>query len=145
MHRRILLSFLVLLCLTPVVFAQDGAQPQVTFESTELATGIYMIEGVGGFGGGLLLEPPREHHLAQEVDALLLREAEEVLGLAERAPVGGRRRHLVRSGHGVGGSFSHPVLLVDRLYSRSVGSSTPQPAARPATRARSSSTCSRAW
>lgn len=41
----------VLLVSTPVL-AQDAAAPEVTFKSTELAPGLYMLEGVGGFGGG---------------------------------------------------------------------------------------------
>ena len=36
----------------PVLAEEAAAAPQVTFESTELAPGLYMLEGVGGFGGG---------------------------------------------------------------------------------------------
>lgn len=42
-------TVLLLLAVAPIALAQDDG---VTFESTELAPGIYMIEGVGGFGGG---------------------------------------------------------------------------------------------
>ncbi len=40
---------LILLALPSM--AQDAA-PQVTFKTTELAPGLHMLEGVGGFGGG---------------------------------------------------------------------------------------------
>lgn len=50
----VLLLALLALCLAaPAAMAQDAAeQPEVTFRSTELAPGLHMIEGVGGFGGG---------------------------------------------------------------------------------------------
>ncbi len=44
-----LLALGVALNPTPVL-AQD--EPEITFQSTEIASGIYMVEGVGGFGGG---------------------------------------------------------------------------------------------
>lgn len=36
----------------PLQAQEAQQQPEVTFEATELAPGLYMIEGVGGFGGG---------------------------------------------------------------------------------------------
>ncbi len=46
--RFALLALLPAVLLTPVV-AQDS---EITFKSTELAPGLYMLEGEGGFGGG---------------------------------------------------------------------------------------------
>jgi len=40
---------ILLLALVPAAYAQEFA---TSFKTTEVATGIYMIEGVGGFGGG---------------------------------------------------------------------------------------------
>lgn len=55
MHFRATV-FLVLaaLSLAPIpLFAQAAAAaPEVTFQAVEVAPGIYMLEGVGGFGGG---------------------------------------------------------------------------------------------
>lgn len=52
-RRSISRSLLTLLLIVPLcavaALAQDG---DITFKSTELAPGLYMIEGVGGFGGG---------------------------------------------------------------------------------------------
>lgn len=49
MRLKSLFVLLAVLLFAPLAIAQgDG----VTFQSTELAPGIYMIEGVGGFGGG---------------------------------------------------------------------------------------------
>lgn len=45
-----LAAIALILVALPAV-AQDDA-PEVTFESTELAPGLHMLEGVGGFGGG---------------------------------------------------------------------------------------------
>ncbi len=58
MHRRrlrVLPSILLLLILAagfPALAQEAPQQPEVTFEATELAPGLHMIEGVGGFGGG---------------------------------------------------------------------------------------------
>ncbi len=52
--------FAALLALSPAALldpalAQDAMQePGITFQSTELAPGLYMLEGVGGFAGGNL-------------------------------------------------------------------------------------------
>lgn len=43
-------ALLALALVSVPVLAQDGGD--VTFKSTELAPGLYMLEGVGGFGGG---------------------------------------------------------------------------------------------
>ena len=52
-HGISLVAILVTLALAPALFAQEPAEkPQVTFKSTELAPGLYMLEGVGGFAGG---------------------------------------------------------------------------------------------
>ena len=56
-RTAVLLTTLAVLLLTPTgdspTHAQEAQQrPQVTFEATELAPGLHMIEGVGGFGGG---------------------------------------------------------------------------------------------
>ena len=40
------------LVLGPVVAQEAAEEPEITFQATELAPGLYMIEGVGGFGGG---------------------------------------------------------------------------------------------
>lgn len=49
-----LLTLLLLILATGLpAFGQEAPrQPDVTFEATELAPGLHMIEGVGGFGGG---------------------------------------------------------------------------------------------
>jgi glyoxylase-like metal-dependent hydrolase (beta-lactamase superfamily II) len=41
-----------LLAVALLAAQEPASQPEVTFESTELAPGLYMVEGVGGFGGG---------------------------------------------------------------------------------------------
>jgi glyoxylase-like metal-dependent hydrolase (beta-lactamase superfamily II) len=52
-HRSLKLILLTLLIVSPLCAATAMAQEsEVTFKSTELAPGLYMIEGVGGFGGG---------------------------------------------------------------------------------------------
>ena len=45
-------AFAILALLAVPVVADDTAAPQVTFKSTELAPGLYMLENEGGFGGG---------------------------------------------------------------------------------------------
>ena len=53
MKARIFVLFATVALLSFPIFAQDTAQaPEVTFKSTELSPGLYMLEGVGGFGGG---------------------------------------------------------------------------------------------
>ena len=47
----VILAFFTLFALAGPLLAQD-APPEVTFEATELAPGLYMLVGVGGFGGG---------------------------------------------------------------------------------------------
>lgn len=49
---RVLQLLVVAAVATLLLAPVAGAQGEVTFQSTELAHGIYMIEGVGGFGGG---------------------------------------------------------------------------------------------
>ena len=54
MHRKSVLSGLAL-TFTTAALALAQAQPQaITFESTELAPGLHMLEGKGGFAGGNL-------------------------------------------------------------------------------------------
>lgn len=36
----------------PLVAQDTEEEPEITFQATEVAPGLYMIEGVGGFGGG---------------------------------------------------------------------------------------------
>lgn len=43
---------LVLVTAAPLAAQDPAEQPQVTFKATQLAPGLHMIEGVGGFGGG---------------------------------------------------------------------------------------------
>ncbi len=38
----------------PMSAQEPAMQPQISFEPTELASGLYMLEGVGGFAGGNL-------------------------------------------------------------------------------------------
>ncbi len=53
MTSRSIATFAVLALLSLPTLAQEAAQPpQVTFKATELSAGLYMLEGVGGFGGG---------------------------------------------------------------------------------------------
>ncbi|MEM9555334.1 MAG: MBL fold metallo-hydrolase [Acidobacteriota bacterium] len=40
------------LLLAPAVSADDSSQPEVTFQATELGTGLYALIAHGGFGGG---------------------------------------------------------------------------------------------
>ena len=53
-RRSIALAVLpMILSSAGLATAQEAAQqPQISFESTELVPGLFMIEGVGGFGGG---------------------------------------------------------------------------------------------
>lgn len=43
---------LVPLCLAPAPAQEPAPQPEISFEATELASGLYVLEGVGGFAGG---------------------------------------------------------------------------------------------
>ena len=52
---------LALLAIAPVLLSTPGMaqesqtqEPEISFKSTELAPGLYVLEGVGGFGGGTL-------------------------------------------------------------------------------------------
>lgn len=58
----------VLLCfLPPLAFAQD---PEITFKSTEIEAGIFMVEAVGGFGGGNMAVLAGDGHVAMIDDGL---------------------------------------------------------------------------
>lgn len=46
------LALVPLTLLACPLLAQDEAAAEITFASTELAPGVYMLEAVGGFGGG---------------------------------------------------------------------------------------------
>lgn len=46
------------------------AQPEIDFKSTEVAPGIFMVEGVGGFGGGNMAVLVGEEYVAMIDDSL---------------------------------------------------------------------------
>ena len=57
-----------LLCLlAPLAFAQEDA---ITFKSTEIKPGIFMVEAVGGFGGGNMAVLVGDDHVAMIDDGL---------------------------------------------------------------------------
>ncbi len=58
---------LLLISLAPAVFAQDA---EITFKSTEVEPGIFMVEGVGGFGGGNMAVIAGEDHVAMIDDSM---------------------------------------------------------------------------
>jgi len=58
----------VLVCsLAPLAFAQDA---EITFKSTEIEPGIFMVEAEGGFGGGNMAVLVGEGHVAMIDDGL---------------------------------------------------------------------------
>ncbi len=58
----------VLLCfLAPLALAQEN---EITFKSTEVEPGIFMVEAVGGFGGGNMAVLVGESHVAMIDDGL---------------------------------------------------------------------------
>ncbi len=58
---------LLLISLAPVAIAQDT---EITFKSTEVEPGIFMVEAVGGFGGGNMAVLVGEGHVAMIDDGL---------------------------------------------------------------------------
>ena len=58
---------LLLLLMAPAVFAQDA---EITFKSTEIEPGIFMVEAVGGFGGGTMAVLVGEDHVAMIDDSM---------------------------------------------------------------------------
>ena len=58
---------LLLISLAPAVFAQDA---EISFKSTEVEPGIFMVEGVGGFGGGNMAVIAGEDHVAMIDDSM---------------------------------------------------------------------------
>ncbi len=58
---------LLLLSLAPVALAQDA---EITFKSTEIEPGIFMVEAVGGFGGGNMAVLVGEDHVAMVDDSM---------------------------------------------------------------------------
>ena len=58
---------LILISLAPAAFAQDA---EITFKSTEVEPGIYMVESVGGFGGGNMAVLVGDGHVAMIDDGL---------------------------------------------------------------------------
>ncbi len=58
---------LLLISLAPVAIAQDA---QITFKSTEIEPGIFMVEAVGGFGGGNMAVIAGESHVAMIDDSM---------------------------------------------------------------------------
>lgn len=60
--------FAALICLiAPVAFAQDA---EITFKSTEIVPGIFMVEAEGGFGGGNMAVLVGDGHVAMIDDGL---------------------------------------------------------------------------
>jgi glyoxylase-like metal-dependent hydrolase (beta-lactamase superfamily II) len=60
-------TILLLLALAPLANAQDG---EITFKSTEVEPGIFMVEAVGGFGGGNMAVLVGDGHVAMIDDGL---------------------------------------------------------------------------
>lgn len=60
-------TILLLLALAPLANAQDT---EVTFKSTVIEPGIFMVEGVGGFGGGNMAVLVGDGHVAMIDDGL---------------------------------------------------------------------------
>ena len=58
---------LLLIFLAPVAMAQDT---EITFKSTEIAPGIFMVEAVGGFGGGNMAVLVGDDHVAMIDDSM---------------------------------------------------------------------------
>lgn len=58
---------LLLISLAPAALAQDA---EITFKSTELEPGIFMVEAVGGFGGGNMAVIVGEDHVAMIDDSM---------------------------------------------------------------------------
>ena len=58
---------LLLIALAPAAFAQDA---EITFKSTELEPGLFMVEAVGGFGGGNMAIIVGEKHVAMIDDSM---------------------------------------------------------------------------
>jgi glyoxylase-like metal-dependent hydrolase (beta-lactamase superfamily II) len=48
------LTLLTAVAIAPLAAQEPAQQPEISFEATELAPGLYMLEGVGGFAGGNL-------------------------------------------------------------------------------------------
>ena len=61
-------KFAALICvLAPLAFAQDA---EITFKSTEIVPGIFMVEAEGGFGGGNMAVLVGDGHVAMIDDGL---------------------------------------------------------------------------
>ncbi len=58
---------LLLMFMGPLAYAQDT---EITFKSTEIEPGIFMVEAVGGFGGGNMAVLVGEDHVAMIDDGL---------------------------------------------------------------------------
>lgn len=66
-HRALHPLILATALLGASVLAQD---PEISFKSTELTPGIFMVEGVGGFGGGNMAVLVGEEYVAMIDDGL---------------------------------------------------------------------------
>ena len=54
--KSIYLSLSTALIILIFPLTLPAQEPDISFESTELAPGLYMLEGVGGFSGGNLAQ-----------------------------------------------------------------------------------------
>ena len=72
MNRTIpaLLALCAGLATATAIAQEPEQQPEITFKSTELTPGIFMVEGVGGFGGGNMAVLVGERYVAMIDDSM---------------------------------------------------------------------------
>lgn len=69
-HTTALLALCASLATATAIAQEPEQQPEITFKSTELSPGIFMVEGVGGFGGGNMAVLVGERHVAMIDDSM---------------------------------------------------------------------------
>ncbi len=100
-------AILIAILLVPLSYAQE---PEITYRSTAVTDGIYVLEGVGGFGGGNVGLLVGEQHIVM-IDDTMAPTAPALLAVADAAA--GRSIDFVINTHVHGDHLGGNALLAD--------------------------------
>lgn len=100
-------AILIASLLVPISYAQE---PEITYRSTAVTDGIYVLEGVGGFGGGNVGLLVGEQHIVM-IDDTMAPTAPALLAVADAAA--GRPIDFVINTHVHGDHLGGNALLAD--------------------------------
>ncbi len=100
-------AILIAILLVPLSYAQE---PEITYRSTAVTDGIYVLEGVGGFGGGNVGLLVGEQHIVM-IDDTMAPTAPALLAVADAAA--GRPIDFVINTHVHGDHLGGNALLAD--------------------------------